>query len=98
MKTGITIRNNKQQMRFEIQEGTDIAFLEYRFYKKNIALMHTLVPKGMEGKGIASALAAFAFNYAKENKKLVMVYCPFVATYIKRHPEVKEQLDKEYYR
>ena len=98
MKTGINIRNNEQQMRFEMQEGDDIAFLEYRFYKKDIALMHTLVPENMEGKGIASALAAFAFNYAKENKKLVMVYCPFVATYIKRHPEVKEQLDKEYYR
>ena len=98
MKTGINIRNNEQQMRFEIQQDEDIAFLEYRFYKKNIALMHTLVPASMEGKGLASALAAFAFNYAKENKKLVMVYCPFVATYIKRHLEVKEQLDKEYYR
>ena len=85
-------------MQFEIHEGDDVAFLEYRFYKNDIALMHTSVPESMEGKGIASALAAFAFNYAKENKKLVMVYCPFVATYIKRHPEVKEQLDKEYYR
>ena len=98
METNIRIRNNEQQMRFEAQEDEDIAFLEYRFYKKNIALMHTSVPEGMEGKGVASALAAYAFNYAKENKKPVMVYCPFVAAYIKRHPEVKEQLDKEYYR
>jgi len=98
METGIKIRNNEQQMRFEAQAGEDVAFLEYRFYKKDIALMHTSVPESMEGKGIASTLAAFAFNYAKENKKLVMVYCPFVAAYIKKHPEVKEQLDKEYYR
>jgi predicted GNAT family acetyltransferase len=98
MKTDIKIINNEQQMRFEVQQNGDVGFLEYRFYKKNIALMHTFVPESMEGKGFASALAAYAFNYAKENKKLVMVYCPFVATYIKRHPEVKEQLDKEYYR
>ena len=68
MKTGINIRNNEQQMRFEVQQGEDIAFLEYRFYKKNIALMHTLVPASMEGKGFASALATFAFNYAREIK------------------------------
>ena len=91
------IINNEQQMRFEIHEGGEIAILEYRFYKKDIALMHTLVPKSMEGKGVASALAAYAFNYAKERKKPVMVYCPFVSVYIKRHPEVGEQLDKEFH-
>ncbi len=65
MEPVINIINNEQQMRFEVHEGENIAFLEYRFYKKNIALMHTLVPESMEGKGFASALAAFAFNYAK---------------------------------
>lgn len=83
-------------MHFEIHEGDEIAFLEYRFYKKDIAFMHTEVPKSMEGKGIASALAAYAFQYAKQIDKLVMVYCPFVAVYLKRHPELNEQLDKEY--
>ena len=89
--------NNEEKMQFEIQQGTDTAFLQYRFYKKNMALMHTLVPESMKGAGVASALAAFAFKYAKEHKKPVMVYCPFVAAYVKRHPEVKEQLDKEYH-
>jgi uncharacterized protein len=91
------IVNNADLMHFEIHEGDDIAYLEYRFYKKDIAFMHTEVPESMSGKGIASALAEYAFKFAKENKKLVMVYCPFVAAYIKRHPELKEQLDKEYY-
>jgi len=96
MKSGIHITNNEALMRFEAGEGENIAFLEYRFYKNDIALMHTFVPETMKGKGLASALAAFAFEYAKQNKKPVMVYCPFVATYIKRHPEVKEQLDRQY--
>lgn len=92
------VSNNEKLMHFEIHDDDNIAFLEYRFYKNDIAFMHTVVPKSMEGKGVASALASYAFNYAKEYKKLVMVYCPFVSTYLKRHPEVHEQLDKEFHK
>ena len=91
------IVHNEKLMHFEIHDGDEIAFLEYRFYKKDIAFMHTEVPKSMEGKGVASALAAYGFKFAKEHQKQVMVYCPFVAAYLKRHLELKEQLDKEYF-
>ena len=91
------IVNNEKQMHFEIDEGDDIAYLEYRFYRKDIAFMHTEVPESMAGRGVASALAKYAFQFAKEHQRPVMVYCPFVAAYLKRHPELKEQLDKEYY-
>ena len=96
MPAGYKIVNNKELMHFEIHEGDVIAFLEYRFYKKDIAFMHTEVPESMSGKGVASALAEYAFKFAREQDKPVMVYCPFVGTYLKRHPELKEQLDKEY--
>ncbi|MEP7229392.1 MAG: GNAT family N-acetyltransferase [Ginsengibacter sp.] len=92
------IVNNEKLMQFEIHDSDSIAFLEYRFYKKDIALMHTEVPDNMGGKGVASALAAYAFQYAEETKKPVMVYCPFVAVYLKRHPELKDQLDQQYLR
>lgn len=90
------IVHNEKQMHFEIHEGAAIAYLEYRFYKNDIAFMHTEVPDSLSGKGVASALAAYAFEYAKKIKKQVMVYCPFVGAYLKRHPELKDQLDKEY--
>lgn len=91
------IRNNEKNLQFEYEENGEIARLEYRFYKKNIAMMHTVVPEALQGKGIASALAAEAFAFAKESKKKVMVYCPFVAKYIKKHPELRDQLDKEFH-
>jgi predicted GNAT family acetyltransferase len=89
------IFNNEKLMHFEIRENDGIAFLEYRFFGDDIAFMHTLVPESMEGKGIASALAEHAFKYAKEHAKPVMVYCPFVLTWLKKHPEVNELLDKK---
>ena len=97
MSQDIRIRDNEKQMRFETADDAELAYLEYRFYKGNLALMHTLVPESRKGKGIASALAEYAFRHAAQNKKKVMVYCPFVAAYVKRHPEVKIQLNKEYH-
>ncbi|MEP7251076.1 MAG: GNAT family N-acetyltransferase [Ginsengibacter sp.] len=92
------IAHNEKQMHFEIHDGDAIAYLEYRFYKNDIVFMHTEVPDSLSGKGVASALSAYAFEYAKKIKKQVMVYCPFVGAYLKRHPELKDQLVKEYYK
>ena len=89
------IINNKKQMHFEIHEGDSIASLEYRFQDNTLVLMHTYVPENMGGKGYASALAQYGFRYAKENGHPVKVYCIFVLTYLKRHPELAEQLEKK---
>lgn len=96
MHANLNITNNEEQQQFEYREGDVLATLTYRFYKKDIAFMHTEVPESLAGKGIASALAAAAFEYARNIRKKVMVYCPFVGAYIKRHPELREQLDKDY--
>lgn len=92
----LTIANNEKQQRFEVIVDGEAAYLEYRFYHNDIALMHTFVPETLGGRGIASALAKFAFNYAKENKMPVMVYCPFVASFLKKNHEYNEQVDKKY--
>ena len=92
------ITNNKEQMQFEYREGSELASLTYRFYKdKNIAFMHTTVPESMKGKGVGSALAQYAFAYARQVDKMVMVYCSFVAGYLKKHPELRNQLNPEFY-
>lgn len=93
-----TITNNEKEMQFEIALEGEKAYLTYRFYKKDIAFMHTTVPKALEGRGIASALAREAFRYAAALRKKVMVYCPFVAGFVKNHPEYRQLLDPEYHR
>ena len=90
------VHHNQKNMHFEVAEEGEVAFLEYRMYKGDIALMHTQVPAALEGKGVASALAVYAFKYAEEHKLPVMVYCPYVAAFIKRHPEYQAQVDKKY--
>jgi predicted GNAT family acetyltransferase len=88
--------NNEKEMQFEVKQDGLLAYLSYRFYKNDIALMHTFVPKPLEGKGIAGALATTAFAFAKTSGHPVMVYCPYVAAFLKRHPEYQAQVDKQY--
>lgn len=88
--------NNEKTLRFEIHEGEEVAYLEYLYYKNDIALMHTFVPEALNGKGIASALAHSALEWARAHKKGVMVYCPFVAAYLKKHPEYNDIIDKSF--
>lgn len=98
MSESYEVMHNKEKLQFEVALDGEKAVLSYRLYKKDIAMMHTTVPKEMEGKGIASALARYAFQYAEDQRKLVMVYCPFVSGFIKKHPEYRKQLDPEYHR
>ncbi len=93
----IPVTNNTAEQQFETELDGLKSYLTYRFYKGSIALMHTRVPEPLKGKGIASALATEAFAYARELKKPVMVYCPFVSGFIKKHPEYKKQLDPKYH-
>lgn len=91
------IINNEKNLQFEYHANEEVARLEYRFYKNNIAMMHTVVPESLKGRGVASALAEKAFAFAKAKKKKVMVYCPFVSKYVKKHPELREQINREYH-
>lgn len=90
------IINNEKLSRFETEVNGDFAYIKYRPYKSNIAIMHTFVPESARGRGIAFELAKFVLEYFKQKKRKLMVYCPLVAKYINIHPEYKSLLDKEY--
>jgi predicted GNAT family acetyltransferase len=92
----LSIVNNTKRSRFETEIEGDYAFVEYQFYKGDIALVHTFVPTHARGKGVSSALAKYALDYVKEQRLKLMVFCPTVARYIRTHPEYEVLLDKQY--
>jgi len=75
------------EQRFELNSDGKTAFLTYRKHPDRIVLIHTEVPKELEGRGMGGKLARAALDYAREKKLKVVVKCPFVTEYIKRHPE-----------
>jgi predicted GNAT family acetyltransferase len=52
-----------------------------------IVFIHTVVPEALEGHGIAGKMAHFALEDARARHLAVILLCPFVAGYIRRHLE-----------
>jgi predicted GNAT family acetyltransferase len=63
------------------------AVLEYRRAPGKIYFVHTEVPAAFQHRGIADALAHAGLEYARTEHLAVIVLCPFVASYIRHHPE-----------
>lgn len=93
----LKIINNTELSRFQIAINGEFALLDYRFYKNNIALMHTLVPESMKGKGIGTKLVLAAIDFAIQQNKKIMLYCSFASKYVKSHPELYKYVDQEFH-
>ncbi|WP_193610591.1 GNAT family N-acetyltransferase [Nocardioides lijunqiniae] len=75
------------QHRFEITaDGTLAGFAEYELSDGVMDLTHTVVRDEFEGKGIGGTLVKHALDAARDRGLRVVPSCPFVASYIERHP------------
>ena len=83
---------NESTRRFEWEVEGKVAYTEYILTQNRIVFSHTEVPVGLEGKGIGSGLAKHVLGYAREHKLEIVPLCPFVAGYIRKHPEFKDLL------
>ena len=83
----ITIRDNADERRYETRVGDALAVLEYEREDNRITLIHTGVPKELEGHGIAGKLAQFALDDARKQGLEVVPECTYVQSYLRRHPD-----------
>jgi predicted GNAT family acetyltransferase len=82
------ITDATQRERYEAHlEGELAGVLEYKIMRGRIALIHTEVLPVHEGKGVASALVRFALDDARRRELGVIATCPYVRSYLRRHPE-----------
>lgn len=91
----VSVVNNEERQQFQVRVDGEIAYLEYRWSDGVLVLMHTEVPEKLGGRGIGSALAGYAFGYARERGLRVKVYCPFVLAWLKKHPQFGEMVVRE---
>jgi uncharacterized protein len=89
-KTTAMIRNNAEAQRFEAHVGNDTAVAEYRLKNNIIIFTHTEVPRAMEGQGVAGQLIKAALDESRAQQYRVVPLCPFVAAYIRRHPNYRD--------
>lgn len=91
----ISVHNSPGKNRFEAQVEGHTAFVDYKRRGDTIWFTHTEVPKELEGRGIGSALAKFALDYAATNSLHVVPACPFIEDYIGSHPEYASLVTRE---
>lgn len=67
-----------------------VAYLKYReIGPKQVDMYTTVVPKELEGRGIAKLLAVAAFNFAVDNDVKMKLTCWYLAGYLERNPNEK---------
>jgi predicted GNAT family acetyltransferase len=82
-----SVSRNESAHQFEIRSDAGTALLRYSQHGDTVDLVHTEVPKALEGHGYGGALAKAALEYARANNLKVIPTCPFVRKYMERHPE-----------
>jgi len=86
----LEVRHRTDRDRFEIVVEHKKAFITYRREGVRLVLDHTWVPPEFEGNGIADRLTRTALEYARSEGLKVVPECPYVAAWLRRHPEYGE--------
>lgn len=90
------ISDNPEKHRFELSlNGEVAAFSEYNVLKNALLFTHTEVLPAHEGKGLGGKLVAFALDDVRKRGLHVVPACPFVAGYIRKHPEYLDLVTEE---
>lgn len=88
----IAVTHDTQKHRFEAWVEGYQCVADYHLDGRTLHLTHTVVPRPMEGRGIAAALVAAALQWAREQGLRVNPVCSYVRTYMQRHPETQDLL------
>ena len=81
------VTQNETDFRFEVETKDDVAYIDYRWSGEILNLLYIFVPVSFRGKGISSVLLEHVLNYAREKDIKIKVFCPYIAKYIRMHPE-----------
>jgi predicted GNAT family acetyltransferase len=91
----VAVVHNEEAKRFEIAVDGKRALFTYRRFPDRIVLNHIEVPQPLEGKGLAARLARFALAFARDHHLRVVPLCPFVSSFIRKHPEYQDLVSSD---
>jgi predicted GNAT family acetyltransferase len=86
------VRRNAARNRYEldVEGGEALAF--YRLADGVMTITHTEVPADVRGRGLGSQMIRGVLQDVRTLGLKVVPRCPFVADYIRRHPEFADLL------
>jgi predicted GNAT family acetyltransferase len=80
--------DNSAALRYELWTDEVLAgWIQYTRAGDVVTLVHTDVDPAFEGRGLGSVLVAGTLDDVRARGKRIRPLCPFVAAYLRRHPE-----------
>lgn len=76
-------------------DGVLAGIAEYRLREGQVVFTHTEVADEVEGKGVGGRLVRWALDDVRRRGLRVVPRCPFVRSYVERHPEYADLVDDE---
>jgi len=90
-----SVTHNEEAQRFELLVDGYRALTTYRRFPGRIVLVHTEVPQPLEGQGVAAKLTRVALDFARVHHLRVVPLCPYVSSFIRKHPEYQDLVSSE---
>jgi predicted GNAT family acetyltransferase len=90
----LAIADNPGHHRYEVKLGLrPAAYSTYELEPGRVVFTHTVVRPQFEGRGIGSRLAKFAVEDVRSRGLRITPVCPFVRSWLNRHPEYDSIVD-----
>jgi len=84
-KLSVEIQHDPEACRFFTVVDCVTAFAKYLVNEGTIDIRHTIVPKEIGGRGIASKLVAAVYKWGDEQNLEPRASCSYAAVWCKRH-------------
>ncbi|KTD69844.1 glutaredoxin [Legionella santicrucis] len=96
----LNIRHDKKNQKFYVKKNNEESNLKYKkLDEQTLDYYATYVPENLRNQGIADNITDYALQYAKDENYQVFPSCPYVKSYIEKHPKyqslVKEKSENQ---
>jgi predicted GNAT family acetyltransferase len=89
----VEVRDARDDSQFELRVDGELAGIaRYRRRDGRVEFVHTEIDDRFEGKGLGATLVKAALDATRTSGEQVVALCPFVASYIERHPDYADLL------
>ena len=78
--------DNEALSRFELVEGEQIVFADYRVSGHSLIIDHVETPPALRGAGAAARLMALVAGHAEQAGLTITPLCSYAAAWLRRRP------------
>jgi hypothetical protein len=90
-----TVRDDPQNHRYLLEvDGKVVGVAVYHLRGNRYFFVHTEIDPEHEGEGLGSTLARGALDDVREMGMKIVPLCPFITSFIERHPEYADMVDQ----